>query len=140
MLPSLFQFILCVTWQQHIPWALVCSALCHVCYYFLHLPKYLSRASPRWIHSVSVAAAWNCPIFGGVKSSAKHVQKLPSPLPMEHVGPVQLSINSAGGHSLCAGWLKLSEQTRALMSCPSSLMAVATQDLSLQLRPPCRSL
>lgn len=65
MFPSLFQFILCVTWQQRVLWALVCSALCHVCYYFLHLPKYLSRASPRWIHSLSVAAAWNYPIFFG---------------------------------------------------------------------------
>lgn len=26
------------------------SALCHGYHYFLHLPKYLSRASPRWIH------------------------------------------------------------------------------------------
>lgn len=57
--------------------------------------------------------------FGG-GSSAKPVQKLPSPPPMEHMGPVQLSINSAGGHSLCAGWLKVSEQVHALMSCLSS--------------------
>lgn len=58
--------------------------------------------------------------FFGEGSSAKPFQKLPSPPPMEHVGPVQLSINSAGGHSLCAGWLQVSEQVHALMSCPSS--------------------
>lgn len=44
-LPSL-QFILPATWPEHIPWASGCSAPCHGYYYFLHLPKYLSRASP----------------------------------------------------------------------------------------------
>lgn len=44
-LPSL-QFILPATWPQHIPRTWGCSALCHGYYYFLHLPKYLSRGSP----------------------------------------------------------------------------------------------
>lgn len=48
-LPSL-QFILPAAWPQHTPRASGCSALCHGYYYFLHLPKCLSRASPRWIY------------------------------------------------------------------------------------------
>lgn len=50
-LPSL-QFILPATWAQHIPRASGCSALCHGCYYCPHLPKYLSRASSRWIYFI----------------------------------------------------------------------------------------
>lgn len=67
---SSLQFFLPATWPQYIPQASGCSVL--LCYYFLHLPKYLSRATPRWIYFTLYYRSLRIPFSG--ESNVQHFQ------------------------------------------------------------------